>query len=312
MCALDFPGRLVSWSLMLCCVFVAPARGEAGPDAVEVSAIEVPASDPATVEVGGVRWLTSYTEAYAAAQESRQMLLINFVPLGESSQQSSLEAKIAADESLRERLGGFTLLRLQDETPGEGPASRLLGHAAFSPMKGDSGVAVLDLASQGEEYSGRVVSAFPYRSGKYYRWQCDYLPVILGLPQGTLSQRTMVWAVRVHPERPASTGGEMHPGIADAAGRHSAYQASIRNQGHHNWGRRSGEIQSMAGTFKAVEVVAESWPNQDLIDSCLDCVASWRHSSGHWGAVRSPHRLYGYDIRRGSNGIWYGTGIFAD
>jgi hypothetical protein len=41
-------------------------------------------------------------------------------------------------------------------------------------------------------------------------------------------------------------------------------------------------------------------------------VDSWRHSSGHWQGVSRPHRAFGYDIRRGRNGIWYGTGIFAD
>jgi hypothetical protein len=68
----------------------------------------------------------------------------------------------------------------------------------------------------------------------------------------------------------------------------------------------------MVGVGSASEVVAESWPNQTMIDSCLDCVDSWRHSSGHWGAVRRQHRFFAYDIRRGRNGIWYGTGIFAD
>jgi hypothetical protein len=60
------------------------------------------------------------------------------------------------------------------------------------------------------------------------------------------------------------------------------------------------------------EVCAESWPGQGMIDSCIDCVDSWRHSSGHWQGVSRRHRAFGYDIRRGRNGIWYGTGIFAD
>ena len=52
--------------------------------------------------------------------------------------------------------------------------------------------------------------------------------------------------------------------------------------------------------------------DQGMIDSCIDCVDSWRHSSGHWRGVSRRHRAFGYDIRRGRNGIWYGTGIFAD
>ena len=33
--------------------------------------------------------------------------------------------------------------------------------------------------------------------------------------------------------------------------------------------------------------------------------------SGHWDAVSSPHLLFGYDMKRGVNGIWYAAGIFA-
>jgi hypothetical protein len=83
-------------------------------------------------------------------------------------------------------------------------------------------------------------------------------------------------------------------------------------QGHHHWETRFHQVRFQANAGEAKEVVAESWPDQNLIDSCIDCVASWRHSSGHWRAVRGRHRLFGYDIRRGRNGIWYGTGIFAN
>jgi hypothetical protein len=48
-----------------------------------------------------------------------------------------------------------------------------------------------------------------------------------------------------------------------------------------------------------------------MIDSCVDCVDSWRQSPGHWGAVRARQSRFGYDIRRGRNGIWYGTGILV-
>jgi hypothetical protein len=118
--------------------------------------------------------------------------------------------------------------------------------------------------------------------------------------------------VRVHPESPASTSGDYHHALADAAAEHSAYQARIQVQGHHRWDTRFHEVRSEAQAHQASEVVAESWPNQTLIDSCIDCVASWRHSPGHWRAVRGRQRLFGYDIRRGRNGIWYGTGIFAN
>ena len=122
----------------------------------------------------------------------------------------------------------------------------------------------------------------------------------------------MIWAVRVHPENPASTLGQKNRILAAEAKSHSRYQARLRLQGHHRWENRFHRIRRLLGNqCTPIEVVAESWPEQNMIDSCIDCVASWRQSSGHWSAVKAQHALYGYDIRRGENGIWYGTGIFA-
>ncbi len=83
-------------------------------------------------------------------------------------------------------------------------------------------------------------------------------------------------------------------------------------QGHHSWESRFHRINSkLPSGVVAQEVVAESWPNEGLVEACVDCVHSWRQSPGHWGAVRRRHPLFGYDIKRGRNGIWYATGIFG-
>jgi hypothetical protein len=137
------------------------------------------------------------------------------------------------------------------------------------------------------------------------------LVTALDLPAGTLTQRSLVWAVRMHPEAPQSTGGRFHNVLASGANEHASYQARVRQQGHQNFGSRFPRLSAAAGS-SVTEVCAESWPNQTLMDSVVDCVASWRHSSGHWRGVSRPHRAYAYDIQRGSNGIWYATGLFAD
>jgi hypothetical protein len=177
---------------------------------------------------------------------------------------------------------------------------------------GGSGVVIIDLKHAGRPYYGRVVTALPFSSGKYYRWRSSQFKTALSLPPGTITQRTMVWAVRVHPEAPASTAGRCATALTKAAETHSEYQARIQVQGHHRWESRFHQVRAQVEANDASEVVAESWPDQNLIDSCIDCVDSWRHSPGHWRAVRGRHRLFGFDIRRGRNGIWYGTGIFAN
>src|SRR5690606_30181791 len=121
--------------------------------------------------------------------------------------------------------------------------------------------------------------------GKYYRKEA--LSIILDLPPGTLTQRTMIYAVRIHPEAPASTQGQFHMALADEAKSHANYQASVQVQGHQSWESRFHRINAkLPSNVLAQEVVAESWPNETLVEACVECVNSWRQSPGHWSAVR--------------------------
>jgi hypothetical protein len=226
--------------------------------------------------------------------------------------QQDLETSIAAKDVWQDKLRDFVLCRIgvDEEIPVGGEPIRLLSHAAFAEMHDRPGIAVIDLANKGEPYYGRVVSAFPFMTSKYYQWRTAHFSAVLDLPPGAITQRSMIWAVRTHPERPASASGRHDRALAEAAKSHSQHQASIGVQGHHNWEGRFHRLRRLLGGGAPVEVVAESWPGQTMIDSCVDCVASWRQSSGHWGAVRTPQSRFGYDIRLGRNGIWYGTGIF--
>jgi len=93
---------------------------------------------------------------------------------------------------------------------------------------------------------------------------------------------------------------------------HSQYQADIRRQGHHYWESRFHRIVArLPGGLGAREVCAESWPGENLVEAAIECVRCWRLSDGHWSAVRAPNRCFGYDMKRGSNGVWYATGIFG-
>jgi hypothetical protein len=180
-------------------------------------------------------------------------------------------------------------------------------------LNGREGVAIVDFANRDQPFYGYVVSLLPLQPGRYYRYQAKHLPVVLDLPAGTLTQRTMIFAVRIHPEAPASATGELCNVLTDEATHHSTYQSRIRVQGHHRWGERFARITGrLPGGLHAQEVVAESWPHEDVVDAAVDCVDCWRQSSGHWSAVRTWQPRFGYDMRRGSNGIWYATGLFGN
>lgn len=261
--------------------------------------------------VAGLEWRTDYSAAYRAAKQHKRMLLVNMV--GAGSQQAGVEQYLAQSRNLQAKLEQVERLRLPVDAmiTVEGKQQKLLSFPAFSHLQGGPGFVMIDLRHEGQPYYGATVSALPYASGKYYHWRPEHLSVMLDLPPGTITQRTMIWAVRTHPERPQSTHGVLHPTLANGAAQHSNYQASIGVQGHQNFESRYHQLSGAAGGSVS-EVVAESWPGQNMIDSCIDCVDSWRHSSGHWRGVSRRHRAFAFDIRRGRNGIWYGTGIFAD
>ena len=145
----------------------------------------------------------------------------------------------------------------------------------------------------------------------YYR-QMAYTKPTSTLPPGTPTQLALISAIRTHPDAPTSTNGTFDPMLAKEAERHSLHQARIQRQGHHNWDQRFRRINAaLPAGFTAIEVCAESWPGQTLAEAATECVNSWRQSPGHWKAVSEGYPLYGYDMKRGRNGIWYATGIFG-
>jgi len=271
-----------------------------------------------------VRWQSDYFEAYRMAEQGHKMLLIYFCDnaakqnvAGQPIPLDPVDSALSIAAS-RAKLDNFVLVRLPVDAsvPVDGTPSRLMDHAAFADLRGGPGLAIIDLAHADESYYTYVVSVCPFTPGKYYHFEPEHVLALLDLPEGTITQRTMVFAVRIHPERPASSEGTANPVLTDEAESHSRYQASIQVQGHHQWEGRFHRIRSRLfgrGTpGMPAEVVAESWPNENLIDSCIDCVDSWRQSPGHWSQVHAQHVGYGYDIQRGANGIWYATGIFSN
>ena len=267
---------------------------------------EVAKSQPAAD--AEITWESDYLHAMEVANQQKKMLFMFFFdPANEWSQR--LESQSLGDATVRVKLREYVCLRLPVEatTCFEGKDIRLLQHPSFKEMLGQPGIAIADFAQPGPLH-GNVVSAFPVSSRLSYDPQ--RLNVILDLPSGTLTQRTLIFAVRIHPEQPASAIGQPDSRLLTEAQSHSDYQAQIRRQGHHHWDSRFPRICALLGCT-AREVCAESWPGQGLLEAAIECVRCWRYSSGHWSAVRAQNRGFGYDMKLGANGVWYATGIFG-
>ena len=259
-----------------------------------------------------IEWFDSYARAMSAAEDQNKMLLVYFCDSCEDGPCKRFEKETLADRTVRKKLSDYVCVRLPLDARIEvgGKPVRVLEHAAFQEMLGRPGVAIVDFRSEDARLRGAVVSTFPIVGKLWYT--PERMAVILDLPAATLTQRTLIYAVRVHPERPASTSGQLDGDLLEEAESHSQYQADIRLQGHHFWESRFHRIVArLPAGLSAREVCAESWPGENLVEAAIECVRCWRLSDGHWSAVRAVNRSFGYDMKRGSNGVWYATGIFA-
>ncbi len=248
---------------------------------------------------------SNYTDATRIAAKKSAMLLISI----------RAENTTAGDDEVTQQLQKPSVRKLFTEsgTPWvfcqldfDECSNLLIPSTPLEEIHGGSGIFVIDYAHK--LMKGHVVSVLPRRDGKYYQFVQHDLSLLARLPAGSLTQRSMIFAVRRHADAPKSTDGSCDKELCEAAAAHSANQAQLQKQGHHGWGLRSQRLSQHRGP--ATEVCAESWPDQDLLDSCIDCVSCWRQSPGHWRAVSTEHSAFGYDIQRGKNSIWYATGIF--
>ena len=265
------------------------------------------AADPSVV------WHADFHKASLQAKDEKKDLLIHF--------RNGTELDAALDHpAVRARLAKLVCVRLPIDYQYKG--KRMLDRAPLADMQGRPGLCVVSRHDESLPTHDYVVSAHPL-VGSRYGWVpglgAREICVLLDLPpKASLSQRSMIYAVAVHPDGPNSVRGHAHPAFLVHAERHSTRQAFMRNQHHANiiavidW--LSPQVGAPLGNGS--EVVAESWGmvvgGETLLEACFSCVDAWRQSPSHWGAVMRPHRYFGYDISQGANGTWYATGIFAD
>jgi hypothetical protein len=256
---------------------------------------------------------SDYSVALRQAQREKKDLVIYFRP-------DDRFDHVLQDKEVKSHLSRYVFLQVPPTYKHQG--RRLLDELALNEMMGQPGLVVVSTHDKDLPTYMEVISAHPF-VGSQYGWVpefgADQVQIVLDLPRrATLTQRSMIYAVRVHPERPRSVFGRVHWSLLAHAERHSARQASLRYQHHADIIAASARFQQESGIPLGVasEVVAESWGRvvggENVLEAAFSCVDAWRHSSGHWSAVSRPCQYFAYDIARGSNGTWYATGIFSD
>lgn len=259
-----------------------------------------------------VLWHDDYYAAMDVAQSQSKLALAWFYDPRTIVENQRFETEVLSQAPVAELIAARCVamkLPLDAVVVSDGEEGPLLAHAAFAEMQRWPGLALIDMTDEKSPLFRQVVSVYPFVRGGI---SAEKLAVLFDVPRGTLTQRTLIFAVRTHAEQPASAASHLSMLLANEAESHAAHQARITLQGHHQWESRFSAINArLPGGLVAQEVCAESWPGQGLVEAAEECVESWRQSPGHWDAVSQRHTLFGYDMKRGANGVWYATGIFA-
>jgi hypothetical protein len=267
-----------------------------------------------TRTIGTHEWHTDYSAAYRQAREERKMLLLFFRDEAQPRIADIFERDVLAGDELREPLEKVVrvVLPLDAVHPfsdPEKPATKILDHSSFQYMYRQQGIAMIDLTDPDSELNGHVVSAHAFSPGRHYTARA--MKIVLGLPRGTVTQRALIYAVRLYPYPPVSTtDGKCHSFLCQQARQSSQLMANYGSVGHHDWGTRQGEIAAATGR-SAMEVAAMS-ANPRLINAALEVVDQWAGSPAHWGIMSTPAAIFGYDLVHDAAGNWWGTGVFAN
>jgi len=288
--------------------------------AMSVSTATFATDDPAETssrQIGRLAWHTDYAEAYAQAKRDHQQLFIFFRDESQENVADAYERNVLADELLEESLARYTRAIVPLDTPSIGnedsedayQAQPLVEHDAFEHLHQRQGLVIIDFVEPGSPIHGLITAAHPFTPGKHYTFRSTL--AVLGLPRGTITQRALVYAVRIHPDAPASTDRAVNHYLFEQAHQHSLTQARYSQVGHQNWSHRFQVISAQLGGRYGVNEIAASGNGETMIEAAQDCVAGWRQSPGHWQHVAGHPQFYGYDLVQSGTGKWYGTGILA-
>lgn len=252
-------------------------------------------------------WESDLQQALEKAQTEKKMLLALITQPGGEAQTRQLTEWLAAPGNRSVLENSFVCVELDGsaEIQFQGKTAPLLEHPAFREMGRKPGLATIDC--QNDDYQGQVVGAFPLIGLRYSQFHINQ---ILNLPPGTLTQRMLTFAIRIHPNRPQSANGRPSCFLMNLAFGHACNQASTHVMGHQNFSYRSSQVMRAHPGTQSSEICAQTGGGVALVGA-LGLAQLWRGSSAHWSAMKSPSRGWGYDMQRSNNGSWYGCGIFA-
>ena len=255
-------------------------------------------------------WSSEYVAAYQRAIAERRFLIMLFrEPVGEAGNVSTDGLPDSAGIA-----GSGDVIRVVVPTtmpvPGQPveTAPRLLDHRSFRHLQGEPGIAVVDLTRTDSPNFGRVVSAFPGAAE-----QDSIIAALqpsLSLPEGTISQRSLLLGLRTGLPKSAFTDLKYDEKLNDLANRNARYMAHLDQTGLFEPDERRDAVRKQFGDEAQVRELVFATDSATTIQSAASqAVEHWR-SSGELesDAVESGITAYGLELFQSpASSRWFAT-----
>ena len=241
-------------------------------------------------------WHEDYFTAYKQAEREGKQLFIFFRDEQQAHTADSYELTVLTDKILQEPLRKFVLAVIPIDYTLPETGEKLLDFEAFQYQQHRQGIAVVDLVDSSSPLHGKVVSSHPFSHGRHLT--AHSTKIVLELPRGTITQRSLIYAARINPYKPAGAQGKATFELLKFSASHSDAMANWNSMYH--------------SSFGGPEIVANIGPGATIVDTAKSIINMWQGSPPHWGILTRAHRRFGLDMKRSASGHWYATGVFGN
>ena len=148
-------------------------------------------------------WSNNYDESMSRAYHTQSMVLMYFHVNNIDLNQDPLY-KTLNSEPIKTLIQNYVLITIPISTIHNinGKNIKLIDHYAYSELLGKPGLVIADFKNRDSKYYGEVISIY------HYDYSIESLISLFNLPYGSLTQRTLIFAIRTHREGPRSTDSQ--------------------------------------------------------------------------------------------------------
>jgi len=263
--------------------------------------------------VGHRQWHQDYLAAYQQAIQDKQMLVMLFHDASNPDLSETRTSGFGA-EDLQPLLDKHVRVSLPinfvaPSTEPNVPATRLLEHRSFRHLRGQAGVAIVDLTdAQGPNF-GRVVSALPLPSDG--RFSPEVLETLLQLPNGSIGQRSILLAVRTGVTGDNFTSGEAHSQLHQLANRNARLMAQAEQAGSYDQASRVTAIRESFGDgIQIGELLFATDGPTTVQEAAIQAVTKWMQSPEDRRVLTGSSFAYGIELFQSpTSQRWFATCI---